>query len=109
MSPTITVSSETYRLLEFQARIEGHSIDQMAERLLQEPLQHATHNQIDTPPPGSPQDLQNLLRQALGLSEEEIIDLLANLPSAAEIREELSRYIPAGVKLSDDIIAMRDE
>lgn len=107
MSPTIKVSPETYRLLECQAKTEGHTIDQMAESLLKHDLMTRDVSLV-----GSQRVWQDtvdqLLHQILGLTEDESMDL-STIPSACEVREELSRYIPHGHKLSDEIIAMRDE
>ena len=99
MSLTITVSPETYELLERRAKKEGRSIDQLAEILLQGQLEPRTREA----------DMDELLCQALGLSKEELADLIANLPPVAKLREEISKCIPPEVKLSDEIIAMREE
>ncbi|MGQ9626509.1 MAG: hypothetical protein ACUVV0_06355 [Anaerolineae bacterium] len=93
---TITLSQRTYELLESRARQEGYSVEQLAEMLLQEQLKAVV-------------GMKGVLRQALGLSEEEWADLIARLHSASELRAEISKYIPPGVKLSEEILAMREE
>ncbi len=99
MSLTITVSPETYELLEHRAEKERRSVDQLAEILLQGQLEPGTREA----------DMDELLRQALGLSKEELADLTANLPPVDRLREEISKCIPPEIKLSDEIIAMREE
>ncbi len=102
MTYTITVSSETYELLERRASKEGRSPDQIADMLLKQHLwdipssnlQELWQNSID-----------RLLREMAGLRENEPLDI----PSAQEIREEISKHIPPDVKLSDEIVAMREE
>ena len=54
-------------------------------------------------------DWKEQVRQALGLSAEELEEIIRHKPSPAELREEISRHIPPGMKFSDEIIAMREE
>lgn len=52
--------------------------------------------------------VDQLVRDMLGLRADEALDP-ASVPSAAEIRAEISRNVPQDEKLSDMVVAMREE
>ncbi|MEI9476370.1 MAG: hypothetical protein WCO26_07315 [Deltaproteobacteria bacterium] len=52
--------------------------------------------------------IDELIREVLGLKSDQPFDPSA-VPSAEEIRKEMSRYIPENEKLSDLLIALREE
>jgi hypothetical protein len=52
--------------------------------------------------------IDQLIRDTLGLKEDQPLNP-GMIPSAEEIRREMNRYIPETEKLSDLIIAMREE
>ena len=52
--------------------------------------------------------IDGLIREVLGVPGYQTVDL-SKIPSAEEIRNKMTRHIPEDKKLSDSIIAMREE
>jgi hypothetical protein len=52
--------------------------------------------------------IHHLIRVLLGLEDDQAFDP-ASVPSAAEIREQMTQHIPEEEKFSDLIVAMREE
>jgi len=52
--------------------------------------------------------IHRLVRMLLGLEEDQPFDP-ASVPSATEIREQMTQYIPEEERFSDLIVAMREE
>ena len=52
-------------------------------------------------------NIDQLIRDILGLKNDQSLDPAA-IPSAEQIRKEMSRYIPESEKLSDLIVVMRE-
>jgi len=52
--------------------------------------------------------IHQLIRELLGLEDHQAFDP-ASVPSAAEIREQMTQYIPEEEKFSDLIVVMREE
>ena len=53
-------------------------------------------------------NIDQLIRDILGLKDDQSLDP-GTIPSAEEIRKEMSQYIPESEKLSDLISVMREE
>jgi hypothetical protein len=101
MSQMVRISPQVFRLLERRAQQEHRSPDQVVERLLREHL----HPQVE----GAPVHLPDIVREALGLSQEEWQQLQKGLPSAREIGDRIGSLLPPGTSLSAEIVAMRDQ
>ena len=100
MSQMVRISPQIFRLLERRARQEHRSPDQVVEQLLREHLR---------PQEGAQVHLPDVVREALGLSQDEWQRLQKGLPSAREIGDRIGSLLPPGTSLSAEIVAMRDQ
>jgi hypothetical protein len=101
MSQMVRISPQVFRLLERRARQEHCSPEQLVERLLREHLRPQVKD--------APVHLPDIVRQALGLSEQEWQRLQQGLPSAREIGDRIGSLLPPGTNLSAELVAMRDQ